>query len=350
MPEPHPLTGTSRRSLMRMAAVGSAAAGLSAIAVTSAQAESASLFPADFSYPEVTGPSLALWGSSSFDDARVTENVPSGLDARLDVRLNAYLGVPVLKFGRGGESSTNIAARRGVAGYETVLGFSKDIIPASSEPITVKLTNPKIAWNNATYFPGFIQDIPGVISSLGNSEGYYTFTRSQEGKARYAPHETGAADFVSQQYLVSKSSHHVIQIGRNNLNLQDLIRKNTQQCFDMAPKKSLVMGHFRYKDDASDSDRAKQVISYNAWAAKTFGDKFIDPEKWIIENTQQTWLRYGDLSGSGVWDKKTDAEDAKNGKIPRTLYASDGIHLNGWGYLALSRMLEAKINELGWFV
>ena len=28
----------------------------------------------------------------------------------------------------------------------------------------------------------------------------------------------------------------------------------------------------------------------------------------------------------------------------------DGIHLNGWGYLALSRMLEAKINELGWFV
>lgn len=93
MPEPHPLTGTSRRSLMRMAAVGSAA-GLSAIAVASAQAESASLFPADFSYPEVTGPSLALWGSSSFDDARVTENVPSGLDARLDVRLNAYLGYP----------------------------------------------------------------------------------------------------------------------------------------------------------------------------------------------------------------------------------------------------------------
>lgn len=348
MSDPLSRSGPSRRNLMRLAAVGGAAAGLSAVTLSTAIAETSSQFPADFAYPEPAGPSLALWGSSSFDDARVTEGVPVGFDARIDRLLNSYLGVPILKFGRGGETSTNIATRRGVEELTTYLQFSDDILPAEGTD-TVKLLSKNIEWNHNTYVPGFVQGIPCVLDAADQESGFYTFTRTVTGQNRYAPAETGASDFVSYQSVLSKSSHHVIQVGRNNLQEQDLIRKNTEQCFAMSPQKTLVLGHFRYKSDGPDSERTKNVLAYNAWAKTTYGDNFIDPEEWIVENTKQTWLRYGDLMGSGVWDKKDDQADGEEGKIPRSLYASDGVHFNGWGYLALARLIEAKVNELGWF-
>ena len=339
----------SRRRLMQIATMGTVIAGTSALTTAASATADNTIFPADFSSPAITGPSLALWGSSSFAGARATDGVPLGLDARIESLLTAELNVPVLNFGRGGEFSHNIATRRGVSALTTKLVFPHHMIPASGTvQVSLEQDSP-IRWNTATFFPGFIQDIPGVITAVDQAEGSYLFTRMQEGDERYAPAGTPANHFYSYQEMISRSSHHVIQVGRNNLTDVDLIIKHTQQCFDLAPTRTLVMGHFRADGDAPDSERAKNTLAYNEWGAQTYGENFMNTEQWIFEASQDPAYRYGEIADAKVWEKKSDRKAETEKRIPRSLYSSDGLHLNGWGYILMARMLQAKITELGWY-
>lgn len=345
---------TSRRGLMRFAALTgvagvATAAGTAALNATAHAADaSSSVFSADFHYPTITGPSIALWGSSSFGGANAEQGVPAGYDASIDGQLASYLQIPVLRFGRGGETSTMIAARRGVAQSMYKLIFPNNMIPASGS-VTVKVSDTShLAWGSVAYLPGYVSAVPGVLTS-GATEGTYIFTRAVPGEAVYAPSDSPASWFHSYQEMISRSSYHIIQIGRNNLNDFDRITKDTEACFALAPKRTLVMGQFASRGDGSDSRRAQQVQAYNDWAAKTYGALFINPDTYLRETTQESWLRYGALAGSGVWSSDTDRDAYDEGKIPPSLYSSDGLHLNGWGYIALSQMIYYKVTELGWF-
>ncbi|MDO4252554.1 MAG: hypothetical protein Q4C74_04885 [Rothia sp. (in: high G+C Gram-positive bacteria)] len=344
----HAVLKSSRRGLMRFAAL-SGVVGLGAMSLgESAASENESVFPAAFDYPEIKGPSLALWGSSSIEGARATEGVSAGFDARLHTLLHQYLGVPVLAFGTGSETSSNILARRGVADFITKVDFPGEMIPASGS-VNVTLSNSKISWNAATYFPGFIQEIPGVLKAISGAENTYSFTRVSEGSERYAPSNTSANLFFSYQEMISRSSYHLIQIGRNNILETQTTKDHTVAAFDMAAERTIVLGHYVIDGDSQGSERARAVAAYNDWGAQTYGQLFMNPQEYLRETTKETWLRYGDLAGSGVWNSNADQQDYEAGRPPRSLYAVDGVHLNGWGYLALARMIEAKIKELGWF-
>lgn len=345
---------TSRRGLMRFAALTgvagvATAAGTAAINPTAHAADAtASVFPSDFSYPTVTGPSLALWGSSSFEGAQAEQGVPAGFNASMEALLSSYLSAPVLEFGRGGETSTMIAARRGVPNNIYKLSFPNDRIPASGT-VNITLSDATyVAWGVSAYVPGYVGGVAGVLKA-GTTEGTYTFTRVVPGEEIYAPANTEAAWFYSYQEMISRSSYHVLQIGRNNISDYDRITQDTQHCFDVAPERTIVMGHFASKGDALDSDRVKKVKAYNEWAASTYGAKFMNPETYLRETTQESWLRYGALAGSGVWSSDEDRKAYDAGQIPPSLYSSDGLHLNGWGYAALSQMIYYKVTELGWF-
>lgn len=342
---------TSRRSLVRYAAATSlvgASAALMASAPRQAHAADGALFPEPFIYPTVTGPSVALWGSSSFEGAQAEQGVPAGFDATISSLLSGYLKAPVLNFGRGGETSSMINARRGDAHHRYRLVFPEDRIPASgSVPVTLAKDS-TVEWGSVVQVPGFVGAVPGILSA-GEAEGSYIFTRVQAGEEIYAPATTPATAFTSYQEMISRSCFHVIQIGRNNLHEPEAIKQDTQRAFDLAPERTLILGHFRSRDDAADSPRAKQVVSYNTWAAETFGDRFMNPETFLRDYTQESWLRYGALSGSGVWSSDEDREAYDQGKIPPSLYASDGLHLNGWGYVALAQLLYYRLTGLGWF-
>lgn len=342
---------TSRRSLVRLAALTGAATvatGVSANFVA-AQAQTAlSLFPEDYHYPTVTGPSLALWGSSSFDGAHADQGVPQGYNASLAHLLRDYLEIPVLEFGRGGDTSTMIAARRGVGARTYQLVFPQDKIPATgSVPVTLA-EGSQVAWGPSAQVPGLVGDVPGVLTA-GDTEGSYSFTRTLDGAEVYAPASSPASWFHSYQEMVSRACYHVIQIGRNNLDEFEQIKEDTQLSYDLAPERTLVMGHFRGQWDARDSAMAKQVEAYNAWAEGVYGDRFVNPELFMRETTQEAWLRYGALSGSGVWASDEDRAAYDEGKIPPSFYAADGFHLNGWGYVALAQQLYYRTTHLGWF-
>ncbi|WP_237204495.1 hypothetical protein [Rothia nasimurium] len=345
---------TSRRGLMRFAALTgvagvATAAGTAAINATAHAADAtASVFPSDFSYPTVTGPSLALWGSSSFDGAHADQGVPAGFDASPRALLSSYLSAPVLEFGRGGDTSSLITARRGTSHYRCHLIFPNDKIPASGQVNVTLAGESLMSWGSSLQLPCYVGAVPGVLSA-GASEGQYVFTRAVAGDEIYAPPINGATVVQSYQEMISRTSYHVIQIGRNNLNQPQQIKDDTQRAYDMAPERTIVLGHFRGQHDGNDSTMAKQVNDYNAWAAQTYGVRFMNPETYLRETTQESWLRYGALAGSGVWSSDDDRKAYDEGKIPATLYAADGFHLNGWGYVALSQMIYYKVTELGWF-
>ncbi|WP_237233368.1 hypothetical protein [Rothia nasisuis] len=343
---------TSRRGLMRFAAftgvAGVTSAALTANRSATAADASSAIFPSDFSYPTVSGPSLALWGSSSFEGAHADQGVPAGYDATIATQLASYLNIPVLMFGRGGETSTMVAARRGVPESMYKLVFPNDTIPASGSVVVTISDGSNLAWGSAAHLPGYVSAVPGVLTA-GSVEGTYTFTRTVPGEAIYAPAETPASWFHSYQEMISRSSYHAIQVGRNNMGDIARIKKDTEACFAQAPKRTVVVGHFASRGDGTDSDRAQQVRAYNSWAAETYGNLFMNPETYLRETTQQSWLRYGALSGSGVWSSDADRKAYDEGKVPPSLFSSDGLHLNGWGYIALSQMIYYKITELGWF-
>lgn len=345
---------TSRRNLMRFAALTGAAgaatlAGTTAFTVGQAHAADATstLFPADLIYPTVSGPSLALWGSSSFEGAQADQGVPAGVNARIDALLSSYLGVPVLNFGRGGETSTEINARRGTPQSMYKLVFPGDMIPASGSVEVTLTSDSNVSWGSTAYVPGYVGGVAGVLTAA--SSGSYVFTRMVPGDAIYAPTNTPACWFHSYQEMISRSSYHVIQVGRNNLGATEQIRQDTEHAFALAPERTLVMGHFRSRGDAADSDRAKNTEAYNAWAAEKYGNLFVNPETYLRETTKESWLRYGALSGSGVWASDADHKAYAEGKIPPSLFSSDGLHLNGWGYIALAQMFYYKLTGLEWF-
>lgn len=343
---------TSRRNLVRFAAMTGVAGAAATLTATDRQAHAAdavsTVFPDPFIYPTVNGPSVALWGSSSFEGAQADQGVPAGFNAKIDALLSGYLQVPVLNFGRGGETSTMINARRGDSTHRYKLIFPNDRIPASGT-VSVTLTqDSNVEWGSVASVPGYVGGVPGILSADA-VEGSYLFTRVTAGEEIYAPANTPATVFASYQEMISRSCYHVIQIGRNNLHEPELIREDTQKAFNMAPERTLVLGHFRSRDDAKDSARAKQVAEYNAWGEATFGDKFMNPELFLRDYTQESWLRYGVLAGSGVWSSDEDTKAYEEGKLPPSLYSSDGLHLNGWGYIALAQQTYYRLISLGWF-
>lgn len=339
-----------RRDVLRVAFAGAATFGVGALTTaSSANPTALQPFPQEFSYPLPDGPSLALWGSSSIEGAHCHDGVPPFWHTRLDQQLQNSLGIPVYNFGRGGETSSNIAARRGVAQNLTSLIFEYEEIPASGSAIVKLDKKCGNDWNKYTRFPGYVQTIPAVLSATGQKPGYYSFSRMDEGTTQSAPRQSNLAEFHSYQAMISQSSHHLIQVGRNNLLELERIVADTQACFEMAPDKSIVMGHFEALHDAPSSPRSCAVRKYNAWGLKTFGERFMNPQEWIRENSRQSWLSEHDLAGSSLWQRSTDQKDFDLSKIPGSLYANDGFHLNGWGYLALGRMIEQKITDLAWF-
>lgn len=346
MSEAQPSSLTNRRNVIRSAAL-MGLAGTITFAGTQVQAtENNTVFPDDFSYPDITGPSLTLWGSSSFEGYRATEGVPSGFDARISTLLSQYVNQPVLNFGRGGETSTTISARRGVQKYIYAPVFPNDTLPASGAVEVSLESGNQIGWDESTYTPGFVQDIPVTLKAT--TLGKYTLTRLADGKPRYAPKGTGANFMYSYQEMLARSSRHILQVGRNNINQIDQIQADTKACFDLAPHRSIVVGHYAKQDDAKDSKAYKNFTTYNDWARSTYGDLFVDTVYWLREVSQQSWLRYGDLAGSGVWNSDDDRKDYDEGKIPRSFYASDGLHLNGWGYIVVARAIEERVRAIGW--
>lgn len=347
-----PGVSTSRRNLMRYAAAagvaGVAGATLSASLSAHAADASSSVFSADFPYPTVTGPSLALWGSSSFEGAQAEQGVPAGFDASLAGLLTSYLKAPVLMFGRGGETSGMIAARRGVASAQYKLAFPQNMIPASGSVEVTLSTAGTPEWGASAFVPGYVSGVPGVLKA-GSVQGSYLFTRTVPGEAVYAPVNSPASWLHSYQEMISRSSYHVLQIGRNNMDDLARLQKDTEAIFALAPEHSIVMGHFASRGQGNDSDRAKQARAYNSWAADTYGNLFMNPETYLRETTQESWLRYGALASSGVWSSDADRKAYEKGEVPPSLYSSDGLHLNGWGYVALAQMIYYRVTDLGWF-
>lgn len=354
-PENQPGVHPARRDLVRFAALTGVATVATAATGTfvgqqTAQAADASstVFPAEYTYPTVSGPSLAIWGSSSLEGAYAEQGVPAGLKATLPALLSSYLSVPVLGFGRGGDTSSMIAARRGVGLSRYKLVFPNDKIPASGSVEVALATDADVEWGSSTRVPGYVGGAPGVLTA-GTTQGSLIFTRTVPGEEIYAPSDTSAAHLYSYQEMISRACYHVIQIGRNNLDEITRIQEDTQRAFDMAPTRTIVLGHFRAKGDLPTSEQARQVDTYNAWAAKTFGDKFMNPETFLRETTQENWLRYGALAGSGAWSSDKDRKAYDEGKIPPTFYATDGFHLNGWGYIAIAQQIYYRVTNLGWF-
>ena len=270
---------------------------------------------------------ISGWGSSTMG------SLSSLLSA-----IAGRLGASYYNGGVGSQMVRQIAARLGsVPALVTVTGGS---IPASGA-IGVTLSN--VPYMSNLSYEGTLGGVLGTISASG---GAYTFTRSSAGDAVPIAADT---PFLPTAGLQHRDSVAVLNMGKNDLtpgvpvSSRDLVIKYTNDSFDwLAPlhARRLVMGHFVNRDEPPESGQRGHINAVNAAYAARYGDLYFDLQGYLM--SAQVW------ADTGVTPTTADLDSQAIGNLPPSL-AVDAAHTNGAANAAISRKIEQRLIDLGWY-
>jgi hypothetical protein len=275
---------------------------------------------------------LTLWGSSSMSSERGDESTPVPIRIHEHLALSATPAL-VHGFGVGATKSAHTLLLRGLD--TPVLSLVGAPAPDTSR-IAVTLDSGLVP-QGPIRVPGDVDGIPGV---LDGSTGSWFFTPDD------ASTPIPAGRFTSALTAVAEGSRQVVWMGKNNIRDVTGVLRDTQRMVDAAPEgDTLVLGHWCTASDETGSATGEAVRAVNTEQARRYGDAFLDLQGLL---TGEEGLHCSPLAPLALLEQGSTQDALGRGIVPPLLVAHDGIHLNGWGNLAVSWAIVRRMRELQW--
>ncbi len=273
---------------------------------------------------------LCLWGSSSMSSEGGAEGTP------LAVRIHEHLTLanapqPVHAYGVGATRSQHTLLMRGLLTPEVRIRHRD----RSSGAAELSLGN--LAPAGPIRFPGSIDGIAGI---LDGSKGRWLFTPRQS-TAELPHHGTFTSDLVK----VAEGARHLVWMGKNNIMNVDQVLEDTHTMWKAAPDDTLVMGHWPTIHDAIGSPAERAMQKVNTELAKRYKERFLDVRAALAS---EDGLQQRPVAPLRLMEQADTHLALDQGVVPPGLVASDEIHLNGWGNLAVSAAIVRRMRELRW--
>ncbi|MEV7648812.1 hypothetical protein [Arthrobacter sp. NPDC089319] len=275
-------------------------------------------------------PEMACWGSST----------AAGMSPDLALLASAY-GMTYFNGGAGGQTAEQILARLGSRPAHVDAG----VIPASG---SVLISSPSMSAKDAASFsaPGALAGIPGKLSKAHGAQPGYSFRRSQPGNRMRIPDGT---PFLSAEGNEFRAGISHLSIGKNNLTGKhhattdpDTIIEWTQtadEWLSAAGGHVLVWGHFVNTGTHASSPVRRRINRVNDALAAQYGPRYVDLDRLLTQR--------GVWEMAGVRPRPEDLMEQTRGNKPPSL-SSNRAHLNTAGYAVLRRVIEGKLDNLGW--
>ncbi|MFC7464043.1 hypothetical protein [Brachybacterium sp. GCM10030252] len=283
--------------------------------------------------PETTRP-LTLWGSSSMSSERGYEGTP------LTVRIHEHLALAAAPasvhcFGVGATRSPHTLLMRGLDTPRLACVGSPE---AGTGRVRAELDS-GLAPAGPLRIPGTVDGVPG---ELDGSSGTWFFTPEDPA----SPVADGV--FTSSLAEVAAGSRQVLWMGKNNILDVDGVLEDTQRMWDAADDPehdTLVLGQWPTAYDPVGSDTAEAVLAVNEEQQRRYGDHFLDLATLL---TSAEGLCCPPLAPLSLLEQAGTQGALEMHVAPPELRAPDGIHLNGWGNLAVSWAILQRMRELQW--
>lgn len=284
--------------------------------------------------PTADAPALTLWGSSSMSSEGGDQSTP------LAVRIHEHLALAaapaaVHPFGVGATRSPHTVLMRGLDTPSLRLLGAAD--PDTGE-VAVELDS-GLAPAGPLRMPGAVDGGPGT---LDGTRGTWAFVPDDPAA------EVPEGVFRSALAAVAAGSRQVLWMGKNNILQVERVLEDTQRVHDAAEDPeadNLVLGQWTTAHDPVGSDTAEAVAEVNAEQAARYGDHFLDLGALL---TSEEGLCCPPLAPLRLLEQADTQGSLSLKVVPAALRAPDGLHLNGWGNLAVSSAIIQRMRELRW--
>ena len=286
-----------------------------------------------FAHPASARP-LTLWGSSSMSSEGGAEGTP------IAVRIHEHLALAnapsaVHAFGVGATRSPHTLLLRGIA--------RPQLIPAPAQagrPGAVAVTlDSGLAPAGPIRCTGDIDGLPG---ELDGRTGTWVFTPSD-------PHAVVVPGrFTSSLGSTFSGARQVLWMGKNNILQVENVLADIDAMVQAAPDPqhdTLVLGHWATHNDPVGSAHGDALRTVNQQLARRYGDYFLGIEDVL---TTENALCCAPIAPLRILEQGPTHDALSRGIVPPALIASDGIHLNGWGNLAVCAAIVNRMRELRW--
>ena len=284
--------------------------------------------------PELDARPLTLWGSSSMSSEGGSADTP------LAVRIHEHLALAatpavVHAYGVGATRSAHTLLMRGLDTPQLrPLGE-----PARGTGAVIVALDSGLGPVGPLTIPGDVDGVPGLLDGTGGS---WIFLPDQPGST------SGHGVFRSALAAVAEGSRQVLWMGKNNiLNVTDVL-EDTQRMWDAATdpeQDTLVLGQWPTSFDPVGSATADAVAQVNAEQQRRYGAHFLDLGGLL---TSEEGLSCPPLAPLRLLEQATTQGALEQQIVTSDLCAPDGIHLNGWGNLAVSWAIIRRMRELRW--
>lgn len=279
--------------------------------------------------PETARP-LTLWGSSSMSSERGDESTPLPIRIHEHLRL-AAAPAGVHPFGVGATRSPHTVLLRGL---DTPRATPTDSPDPDTGAVTVTLAG-GLRPVGPIRFPARLGEVAGTVDG---SSGSWVFT-PEDASARVV-----AGTLVSTLAAGLGDARQVLWTGKNNITETEQVLEDTDRLWRAAPD-TLVLGQWATEDDPRGSRTGEALAVVNEEQARRYGNRFVDVQTLL---TGERGLDCTPLAPLHVLEQGSSQDAVDRGVVPPVLVAQDGIHLNGWGNLAVSWAVITRMRELRW--
>ncbi|WP_193103813.1 hypothetical protein [Brachybacterium sp. FME24] len=285
-------------------------------------------------HPEVGTRPMTLWGSSSMSSEGGVESTPRPIRIHEHLSLSAAPAT-IHGFGVGATQSAHTLLMRGLDTPRlTVVGPPRE----GTSRVEVTLDS-GLGPRGPIRIPGAVDGTAGI---LDGSSGTWSFTPED------ATLTIDHGIFTSALAEIATDSRQVLWMGKNNILDVTGALHDTQRMWDAAATPeadTLVLGQWCTEFDETGSATGDAVATVNAEQSRRYGDHFLDIQELL---TGQEGLHCSPLAPLALLDQATTQDALGRGVVPPLLIASDRIHLNGWGNLAVSWAIVRRMRELQW--
>lgn len=272
----------------------------------------------------------------------------SGLLAQ---ELEALTGYTHISAGVAGDTSMAGAFRAGALQLE--IGFENNLIPAS-EPalITAMSIEPNPIAANYWHYPCEVLGVNGyLMREYGVAETYF-YRDSPGSEVQTKPMNTVYLDPVTPTNTLTEGSRGnyslIVGFGRNDIDtrvtggqtvqyIRDILDTNTE-----ANARHLVWDVPPWTSETLGSQQRQAVDGINLMLEDSFGEIFIRPVRWILENPVESF------SSAKVVMTEQDQKDIDEGVIPESLRIDSMGHFNEAGARAWAHAVFQEMKKRGW--
>jgi len=264
------------------------------------------------------------WGSSSVE--RIAPHF-SEIIKELDPRAKYYNG------GKGGELSSQTTARLGSMPLRVNV-VSGRIPPSGSVRLLALNVKPSDSWEK------YEATMSGIRGEVSATHAGIKFTRHLPGTE-----VAGSQEVVPIEGPKHRSDIVLLWMGKHDITsgyeVSGIAARIGRTCYWLRTHdgKCLIIGNFNDSDAEVDGVKQKKLAALNALLAQEYGDLFIDVQSLLVLNN--VWAL------SRINPTPADLESQRNGQKPPSLSQDNG-HMNTAAYNVVRRMVQKRIEQLGW--